>query len=506
MPTCSSATVTGDSRSCACAVLPTIPVRPPLPRATMLGRAGNTCTSAHPRSLREAAMPPRGDAPRCARQRHCLTHDTTLSHPRKDADRAQAISGINHSSSLNSTAHWPLLGKRGCSLWALSPATQRRSSPAPAAAPEVVPLRPPHPPRSPPYALGCDRGRSSDNDCSIFPPPRALPLYTTEEELPVCIDPEGVRCCPLLNPQCEEGVVTAAQINLSPFLNWKFVPYLPPQAEDQARSTVVLDMDETLLHTSVAPMPDADAEIDVPYPSDDARDVKASVTLPHYKLFVKYRPHLEQFLLFCLDHFEVVIFTASKALYAQAVLRQLQEDFPGIAIRLDDNNLSGGAPASPHARGEARIIELLHRDHCTPTNVGYTKDLHLIGRDLRRTILVDNRKVCGVFQPYNAVHVKDFARRRCAERVPEEQKMQAMHLRQLERTIPASAVEVAEDVATSRLLSTSVCSTSTYDWEDREDTVLLHLCAPGGLLHCLSRCEDVPSFLQRTMRFNRAAS
>ncbi|CAG9582707.1 hypothetical protein LMJF_35_3520 [Leishmania major strain Friedlin] len=561
MPACTSIAVTGQPQSCTSAAALTVPLRPQLLRSKMLGLTGNACTSPHLHPLREASTHLLGDTQQRARHRCCpTTHDATLSHHRKEALSTKAIDDINHSL-LNNTAYGVLSGKRGCrprrsssgacrssSLALLDTAEAAltrpdRCSSAPAkeavastvatlpslspmkvkavadsasvspgvtsttAVAEVLPMSlcASNTPRRLSDALRCDLGQSSDSDCSIASPRMALSLYATEEELPVCIDPEGVQCCPLIDPECEEGVVTDAQINLSPFLNWKFVPYLSSQAKGQVRPTVVLDMDETLLHTSVMPMPDADAEIDALCPSDEAQGTGTSMTSGRYKLFVKYRPHLERFLLFCLDHFEVVIFTASKALYAQTVLRQLQKDFPSINIRLDGSSASGSAPASQRVGDEARVIELLHRDHCTPTNVGYAKDLHLLGRDLRRTILVDNNNVCGVFQPYNSVHVRDFARRRCAERVPEQQRMRVTQLCQLKGTAPASAMTAVEDADTSHLLGNLECTTSTYDWLDREDTVLLRLCAAGGLLHRLSQCENVPSFMQRTVCFSRRA-
>ncbi|CBZ30903.1 hypothetical protein, unknown function [Leishmania mexicana MHOM/GT/2001/U1103] len=546
MPTCTSIAVTGQRQSCTSAAVYTVPVRPQFTRSKMLGITVNAYTSAHLRPLHEASTPLLDDARATARHRRCSKHDATLLHHREEALSTKAISNINHSS-LNSTAYEALSGKRGCRPRCSSLGARRSSSlallgtaeavlarpgrfgrapakEAVAAAMATLPssspmkvegvadsvsvspgVKPTNTPRGLSDALPCDLGQSSDSNFPTVPSPRALSLYATEEELPVCIDPEGVQCCPLLDSRSEKGVVRDAQINLSPFLNWRFVPYLSPQAKDQVRSTVVLDMDETLLHTSVVPMPDADAEIDALCLSDDAQGTGKSVTSARYKLFVKYRPHLEYFLRFCLHHFEVVIFTASKALYAQAVLRQLQKDFPGINIRLDGSSVSGSAPASQGVGDEARVIELLHRDHCTPTNVGYAKDLHLLGRDLRRTILVDNNSICGVFQPYNSVHVKDFARRCCAERVPEQQRMKAMQLGQRKGTTPASAMTAAEDADTSHLLGNLECATYTYDWVDREDTVLLRLCSGGGLLHRLSQCENVPSFMQRTVRFNRAA-
>ncbi|KAG5466935.1 hypothetical protein LSCM1_01112 [Leishmania martiniquensis] len=560
MPACSSIAVTGPCRPCECAAVLAMPVRPPLTRSAVLGDTGSAFASVNVRSLLEVAAPLPGCALRRACPYRCASQDGLLPHQGKDADSAYIINSTIDSS-MSSAASLAPPGERSCSPLGSSAADRRSSllvlppargavsvgshlpdsapsrkaiaetlaSLLPSSAAKVkavsesvsvllsaqsaivaaelssVPFPAPYLPRGPSYPLRRGRRSGSKSKLSIFAPPHAPTLYATEEELPVCVDPEGVRCCPLLDPQCEEGVLSDGQINLSPFLNWKFVPYLSPQAEGQARPTVVLDMDETLLHTSVVPMDDADAEVDVPCPPDDARGAAASKTSTGYTLFVKYRPHLREFLLFCVQHFEVVIFTASKAFYAHAVLRKLQEDFPDIAFRLN-SNASGNASASQRVGDKTHAIEVLNRDHCTPTNVGYTKDLHLIGRDLRRTILVDNNKVCGIFQPYNTVHVKDFARRRSALRAAPQHQMREMQLRYVRRAIPASSVTMAEDAAASPSLRASEDDNCAHLWEDPEDAVLLRLCAAGGLLHRLSQCENVPSFMQRTVRFNRAAS
>jgi len=60
-----------------------------------------------------------------------------------------------------------------------------------------------------------------------------------------------------------------------------------------------LDLDETLVHSSFTPVPNADFVI--------------SLTLENaiHRVYVSKRPGVEDFLAFCGKHFEVVMFTAS---------------------------------------------------------------------------------------------------------------------------------------------------------------------------------------------------
>jgi RNA polymerase II subunit A small phosphatase-like protein len=91
---------------------------------------------------------------------------------------------------------------------------------------------------------------------------------------------------------------------------------------------------------------------------------------------------VEKFLEFCGRHFEVVIFTASLATYADPVI-----DF------LD----------------KTRIVKhRLYRDSCVFVEGLYLKDLSRLGRPLDQTILVDNAATSYLLQPENGVAIKSW--------------------------------------------------------------------------------------------------
>jgi hypothetical protein len=75
---------------------------------------------------------------------------------------------------------------------------------------------------------------------------------------------------------------------------------LPPKSPGDERKTLVLDLDETLVHCS----------IDGATPFDWKFDVEFHGT--SYAVSVRTRPHLQRFLAFAAQHFEVVVFTASQ--------------------------------------------------------------------------------------------------------------------------------------------------------------------------------------------------
>jgi RNA polymerase II subunit A small phosphatase-like protein len=80
--------------------------------------------------------------------------------------------------------------------------------------------------------------------------------------------------------------------------------------------------------------------------------------------------------------FEVVVFTASLAKYADPLLDLMD---PAGLVRWR-----------------------LFRESCCPYEGNYVKDLNCLGRDLSSTIIVDNSPHSYIFQPANAVPIGTF--------------------------------------------------------------------------------------------------
>lgn len=83
---------------------------------------------------------------------------------------------------------------------------------------------------------------------------------------------------------------------------------LPPKSGEHPKQTLVLDLDETLVHCTTNPVPNADLVFPVDFNGE------------HFEVYVLKRPHLEEFLDEVSKLFEVVIFTASQQVYADALL------------------------------------------------------------------------------------------------------------------------------------------------------------------------------------------
>jgi len=159
----------------------------------------------------------------------------------------------------------------------------------------------------------------------------------------------------------------------------KFVA--PP---DHGKKCLVLDLDETLVHSTFV----------VP----EAYDLIVPLILPdgsYQNIYVAKRPGVDGFLRDMCEMFEVVIFTASLSRYADPVI-----DF------LTEGMWAHGATKSP--TGAPSIRHRLYRESCLFLQGLYVKDLSRLGRDLEHTVIVDNSPASFLLQPDNGIPIRSW--------------------------------------------------------------------------------------------------
>ncbi|XP_058486626.1 CTD (carboxy-terminal domain, RNA polymerase II, polypeptide A) small phosphatase-like a isoform X2 [Solea solea] len=139
---------------------------------------------------------------------------------------------------------------------------------------------------------------------------------------------------------------------------------------DYGKSCVVIDLDETLVHSSFKPISNADFIVPV--------EIDGTV----HQVYVLKRPHVDEFLQKMGELFECVLFTASLAKYADPVADLL--DQWGVF--------------------RARLF----RESCVFHRGNYVKDLSLLGRELSKVIIIDNSPASYIFHPENAVPVQSW--------------------------------------------------------------------------------------------------
>ncbi|KAJ2881585.1 Nuclear envelope morphology protein 1 [Coemansia aciculifera] len=142
-------------------------------------------------------------------------------------------------------------------------------------------------------------------------------------------------------------------------------------ARTAKRKILVLDLDETLIHSSPQGSYRAHHRIEV---------VIDKVACLYY---VYKRPHVDYFLRRVSEWYKVVVFTASLAEYADPVIDLL-----------DSQN---------------KLIEGRYfRESCVPHDSSYAKDLTAIDADLSQIVLVDNSPLSYFINPTNGIPIQPW--------------------------------------------------------------------------------------------------
>ncbi|XP_057494254.1 uncharacterized protein LOC130779590 isoform X3 [Actinidia eriantha] len=151
-----------------------------------------------------------------------------------------------------------------------------------------------------------------------------------------------------------------------------FLPtVLPKEMQKQNSITLVLDLDETLVHSTLEHCDDADFTFPVFF------------NMKEHTVYVKQRPYLRMFLERVAEMFEIVVFTASQSIYAEQLLDILDPV----------GNL---------------ISRRAYRESCIFLDGSYTKDLTVLGVDLAKVTIIDNSPQVFKLQANNGIPIKSW--------------------------------------------------------------------------------------------------
>jgi len=136
------------------------------------------------------------------------------------------------------------------------------------------------------------------------------------------------------------------------------------------KKKLVLDLDETLISSSQKHCFKHDMSVQISIAGSPAT------------FFVRKRPHVDLFLETVSQWFELVIFTASLSVYANAVIDKLDT--------------------------KRHINRRYYRQSCVNKSGAYLKNLHTVCKDLSKVVIVDNSPIAFSLNRENGIAIPDY--------------------------------------------------------------------------------------------------
>ena len=156
------------------------------------------------------------------------------------------------------------------------------------------------------------------------------------------------------------------------------VPFLPPiKNNENFILTIVLDLDRTLIYSELEESEEEEEEC------DEEEEEKNKQNPDNENIIL--RPGLYQFLENLMNlKCELIIFTSSAKQRADIIIDKIEKN-------------------------EKYFNQRLYREHCSLMGAAYVKDISKLGRDLSKTIIIDNDLGCFYLQQENGILIKTFS-------------------------------------------------------------------------------------------------
>lgn len=166
-------------------------------------------------------------------------------------------------------------------------------------------------------------------------------------------------------------------------------PSSQPQPNHQHQKTLVIDLDETLIHSlakggrmSSGHMVEVKLNAPVLAPVSSTDNRPTQIIGPQHPIlyYVHKRPHCDEFLRKVCKWYRLVVFTASVQEYADPVIDWLETE-------------------------RKFFVGRYYRQHCTLRNGAYIKDLSSVEPDLSRVCILDNSPLSYIFHEGKIDHI-----------------------------------------------------------------------------------------------------
>ncbi|KAJ0032705.1 hypothetical protein NQD34_002786 [Periophthalmus magnuspinnatus] len=147
---------------------------------------------------------------------------------------------------------------------------------------------------------------------------------------------------------------------------------IPPKTRSTPEATLVLDLEETLMYSSLTEIEDAEYSFTTVFQDHQ------------YKVYMVLRPFVREFLQAVSKSYELFIYTCAKREYAENILDILD----------------------PHKK---LFRHRLYQDDCSCVLGHYIKDLSILGRDLSKTVVLDNAPHTYPHHLMNTIPIKSWS-------------------------------------------------------------------------------------------------
>ncbi|XP_048832112.1 CTD small phosphatase-like protein 2-A isoform X2 [Brienomyrus brachyistius] len=146
---------------------------------------------------------------------------------------------------------------------------------------------------------------------------------------------------------------------------------IPVKTRSTPEATLVLDLEETLVYSSLSIIEDAEYTFHTHFQDHE------------YEVFLILRPHVKEFLQRMSELFEIFVYTSAKRGYAEKILEMLDPDRRLFRHRL-------------------------YREDCLCIYGHYVKHLSILERDLAKTVILDNAPHTFPYHVMNMIPIKGW--------------------------------------------------------------------------------------------------
>ncbi|XP_034531763.1 CTD small phosphatase-like protein 3 [Notolabrus celidotus] len=147
---------------------------------------------------------------------------------------------------------------------------------------------------------------------------------------------------------------------------------IPPKTRSTPEATMVIDLEETLMFSSLSVIQDAEYTFHTAFQDHQ------------YKAYMILRPHVKEFLQSMAKTYELFVYTCAKKEYAEKILNILDPQRKLFRHRL-------------------------YQEDCACVLGHYIKDLSVLGRDLAKTVVLDNAPHTYPYHLMNTVPIKSWS-------------------------------------------------------------------------------------------------